>query len=79
MEQIVAVVSTKGQLAIPKALRERLHLRQGTHVTLTVEGDEIRIRKADDWLSLRGLLASSRTDATAALLEERRRDQVREK
>ena len=79
MEQIVVVVSTKGQLAIPKALRERLHLRQGTHVTLTVEGDELRIRKADDWSELRGMLANSSLDATTVLLEERRRDQAGEK
>jgi AbrB family looped-hinge helix DNA binding protein len=79
MEQSVAVVSTKGQLAIPKEFRERLHLRQGTRVTLTIEGDELRIRKTPEWSDLRGLLASSKVDATAALLDERRRDRAREK
>ena len=78
MKQLVAVVSTKGQLAIPKALRDRLHLREGTQVTLTVEGDELRIRKADNWPELRGLLADSEVDATAALIEERQLDQTRE-
>lgn len=79
MKQAVAVVSTKGQLAIPKDVRDRLHLVQGTRVTLSVEGDELRIRKAPEWSSLRGLLAGSKVDATAALLEERRLDQIREK
>ncbi|MDQ2775460.1 MAG: AbrB/MazE/SpoVT family DNA-binding domain-containing protein [Acidobacteriota bacterium] len=41
MDQIFAVVSTKGQLAIPKAVRERLHVEEGTQGTLTVEGDEL--------------------------------------
>jgi AbrB family looped-hinge helix DNA binding protein len=79
MEQLVAIVSTKGQLAIPKALRDRLHLREGTRVMLTVEGDELRVRKADNWSELRGMLADSEVDATAVLLEERRLDQAREK
>lgn len=74
MNQKLAIVSTKGQLAIPKALRDQLHLQEGTQVTLAVEGDELRIRKADNWLELRGMLADSTVDATEALLEERREE-----
>jgi AbrB family looped-hinge helix DNA binding protein len=72
MNHVFAVVSTKGQLAIPKALRDHLNLREGTQVMLTVHGDELRIRKANNWRELRGMLAESNVDATAALIEERR-------
>ena len=78
MEQVLATVSTKGQLAIPKAIRDRLNLQEGTQVMLTVDGDELRIRKADNWMELRGLLADVEGDPIAALLEERRLDQARE-
>jgi AbrB family looped-hinge helix DNA binding protein len=78
MEQVLATVSTKGQLAIPKAIRDRLNLQKGTQVMLTVDGDELRIRKADNWMELRGLLADVEGDPIAALLEERRLDQARE-
>ena len=47
MQEQLATVSTKGQLVIPKPLREFLQLRPGARVTLTVEGDELRLRKAD--------------------------------
>ncbi len=66
MGQILAIVSPKGQLAIPKALRDLLHIEEGTQVTLTVEGDELRIRKAESWAELRGMLANTEEDATAA-------------
>ena len=78
MNDILAVVSTKGQLAIPKVVRDRLHLQEGTQVTLTVEGDELRIRKTDNWSELRGMLATSAADATAELLRERLNDLKRE-
>lgn len=43
-------------------------------MVLTVEGDELHIRKADRWSELRGMLAASDFRATEALLEERRED-----
>jgi len=49
-----------------------------TQVMLTVDGDELRIRKADNWLELRGMLADSEVNATAVLLEGRRFDRARE-
>ena len=55
-----------------KALRDHLNLREGTQVMLTVHGDELRIRKANNWRELRGMLAESNVDAAAALIEERR-------
>lgn len=39
-------VTTKGQVTIPVAIRERLGLRPDTEVEFTVEGDHVIIRKA---------------------------------
>jgi AbrB family looped-hinge helix DNA binding protein len=72
MNHVFAIVSTKGQLAIPKALRDHLNLREGSQVMLTVHGDELRIRKANNWRELRGMLAESSVDVVEALLEGRR-------
>jgi AbrB family looped-hinge helix DNA binding protein len=79
VEHLIAALVTKGQLAIPKILQDRLHLREGTQVMLTVEGDEIRIRKADNWRELRGILADADIDPRVALSEERTLDRLRER
>jgi AbrB family looped-hinge helix DNA binding protein len=34
-----ATISSKGQLAIPKAVRQRLNLKAGTEVTIDVQGE----------------------------------------
>ena len=39
-------VSSKGQVTIPKALRDRLDLEQGDFLVMDSRGDEIRLRKA---------------------------------
>ena len=39
-------VSTKGQVTIPKRLRDRVGIRAGTEVEFGLEGDEIRIRRS---------------------------------
>lgn len=38
-------VSSKGQVTIPKALRDRLDLEQGDFLVIEPRGDEIRLRK----------------------------------
>lgn len=38
-------VSSKGQVTIPKALRDRLDLEQGDFLVMEPRGDEIRLRK----------------------------------
>jgi AbrB family looped-hinge helix DNA binding protein len=79
MNHTLAIVSTKGQLAIPKSVRDQLNIQEGTQVELTVDGDELRIRKANTWQELRGMLAESEVNATEASLEERRLDRARER
>ncbi len=40
-------VSTKGQVTIPKDIRDRLGLRPGTRLEFTAEGGKLVGRKAD--------------------------------
>ena len=40
-------ISTKGQVTIPKDIRDRLGLRPGTRLEFTVEGGKLVGRKAD--------------------------------
>ena len=39
-------LTSKGQVTIPQAIRERLGLLPGTHVVFDVDGDSVRIRRA---------------------------------
>jgi AbrB family looped-hinge helix DNA binding protein len=78
-------VGAKGQVVLPKAMRERLGIRPGDEV-LFDEGDgEIVVRKAETKSEiiarLRGSLADPDDDGpsmTDELIAERRRDRERE-
>jgi AbrB family looped-hinge helix DNA binding protein len=54
-----ATISSKGQIAIPKAVRERLNLRAGTEVSIDVQGDALvmkrLVRNYPDWHTMRGM------------------------
>ncbi|MFL6464431.1 MAG: AbrB/MazE/SpoVT family DNA-binding domain-containing protein [Bryobacteraceae bacterium] len=52
MEQIT--VSSKGQIAIPKTVRDALNLSEGTKLTLEVRGQEIVLSKEPAWRKLWG-------------------------
>ncbi|MGA9564857.1 MAG: AbrB/MazE/SpoVT family DNA-binding domain-containing protein [Candidatus Korobacteraceae bacterium] len=47
-------VSSKGQIAIPKQVRDALNLAEGTKLTLEVRGQEIVLSKGADWKRLQG-------------------------
>jgi len=72
-------ISSKGQISIPKPLREKLNLQQGGRLNIKVERENIILSKPSDWRSLRGiaagtdLLASHKADKDW----ERRRDRLR--
>jgi AbrB family looped-hinge helix DNA binding protein len=51
VEQIT--VSSKGQIAIPKSVRDALNLSEGTKLTLEVRGQEIVLSKEPAWKRLR--------------------------
>jgi AbrB family looped-hinge helix DNA binding protein len=59
------VVSSKGQIVLPKNVREALGLREGDRVRVEVEDDHVCIRPiqsraAHDWRGWRGRLAGTR-------------------
>lgn len=39
-------VTSKGQVTIPKAVRQRLGIRQGSRIAFVVDGDRVEIRVA---------------------------------
>ena len=65
-------VSSKGQIVIPKSLRAAFHIETGSELAIFVEGDEIRLRHAEqcfartDPASGLGLLAKPGRQAPAA-------------
>lgn len=59
------VLSTKGQIVLPKSIRKRLNLQQGTRIQIAVEQDRIVLTPlteqipAATWQSWRGRLVGS--------------------
>jgi AbrB family looped-hinge helix DNA binding protein len=68
-----ARVSSRGQLALPKEVRDQLGLGEGVCLTVRVEGDEVILRKAvtGNWREWEGRFRGS------DLLEELTRDRKR--
>ena len=58
-------MSSKGQIAIPKGVRDALNLSAGTKLTLKVRGREIVLSRTPAWKKLQGaapgLMAAFRT------------------
>jgi AbrB family looped-hinge helix DNA binding protein len=54
-----ATISSKGQISIPKAVRERLNLKAGTEVSIDVQGESLimkrMVRDYPDWRTMRGM------------------------
>jgi len=69
-----ARVSSRGQLALPKEVRDQLGLDEGTSVTVRVEGDEVIMRKAvaGSWREWEGRFKGS--DLLADLARNRRKE-----
>jgi AbrB family looped-hinge helix DNA binding protein len=76
-----ATISSKGQIAIPKAVRERLNLRAGMEVSLDVQGEAVVMkrlfRNLPDWRTMQGM-AQGGESLTQALEAERRSELDRE-
>jgi AbrB family looped-hinge helix DNA binding protein len=60
-------ITSKGQVTIPQAVRDRLGLQPGTTVEFEVEGDRVRIVKVSDGERGRSLIARIRGSATSRL------------
>jgi AbrB family looped-hinge helix DNA binding protein len=70
----IATISSKGQIAIPKAVRERLNLKAGTELMIDVQGEALVlkrvVREFPDWRTMRGM-AAGEGSGTKALEEDR--------
>jgi antitoxin PrlF len=55
--EIAARLSSKGQLTVPKAVREALSLAEGDDVVFRVEGKRAVLARTSDFLSLAGTIA----------------------
>jgi len=71
-------VGPKGQVVIPKRIRDRLGLRPGDRVRVEQEGSGVRLSRAVTVDELVGSLPPSDVDPLDALMAERRRDRARE-
>ncbi len=69
MEKVT--VSSKGQIAIPKQVREALNLKEGSKLTLEVRGHEIVLSKGDSWRKLQGAGGDIKKDFLEFRQEER--------
>ena len=74
MEQVT--VSSKGQVAIPKAVRDALNLGEGTKLTLQVRGQEIVLSKEAAWKRLQG--AGAGRNLMSAFASSKKRERERE-
>ena len=74
MEQIT--VSSKGQIAIPKTVRDALNLSEGTKLTLEVRGQVIVLSKEPAWKKLQG--AGGGPDLMSVFAEYKKRERERE-
>ncbi|MGI8438921.1 MAG: AbrB/MazE/SpoVT family DNA-binding domain-containing protein [Thermoleophilaceae bacterium] len=71
-------VGPKGQVVIPKRIRDRLGLRPGDRVSVEQQGAAVRVSKAVTVDDLIGSLPPSELDPLEVLVAERRRDRDRE-
>lgn len=74
--EIAARVSSKGQITLPRAVREALSLQEGDRVVFRVDGDRATIAKTPDLLALAGSVsvpAAKRDTPWAEVLRQTRR------
>lgn len=74
-------ISLKGQIVIPKAVRERLNLKAGTQVSIDVQGESLvmkrLVRNYPDWHTMRGM-AKGGESLTKALMDDRAAEVARD-
>jgi AbrB family looped-hinge helix DNA binding protein len=52
-----ARVTSKGQVTVPKVVRDALGIKQGDEVVFRVEGNRAVLARSDDFLSLAGSIS----------------------
>ena len=74
-----ATISSKGQIAIPKRVRDRLNLKAGTQMLIDVQGEALIMKRMvsgfPDWRTMEGM-ARGGESLTKALIEERAAEQA---
>jgi AbrB family looped-hinge helix DNA binding protein len=74
-------ISSKGQISIPKAVRERLNLKAGTEISIDVQGEALvmkrLVRNYPDWRTMQGMVRGG-ASLTQALEAEHRAELARE-
>ena len=74
-----SVVTTKGQVVIPKKIREIFHIRKGTQILFEARSGEIIIKPlTPEYFERFAGILGTHGKATKALLEERAKDRERE-
>ena len=74
MEKVT--VSSKGQIAIPRSVRDALNLASGTKLTLELRGHQIVLSKEPAWRKLQG--AAAGRDLMSAFASFRNGERKRE-
>lgn len=76
MEKLAVTVSSKGQIAIPRPVRDELNIREGTRLCMEVRGHEIVMSKEPAWKKLEG--AAAGRDLMTEFMEFRQQERERE-
>ena len=72
----MVTVSSKGQIAIPKAVRDALNLSEGSKLTIELQGQKIILSKEPTWKKLEG--AAAGTNLIKAFATHKKRERERE-
>jgi antitoxin PrlF len=72
----VARMSSKGQLTVPKAVREALGMGEGDEIVFRVEGNRAILARTPDFLSLAGSVAVPAAKRNAGWDEVIRRTRI---
>jgi AbrB family looped-hinge helix DNA binding protein len=76
-----ATISSKGQIAIPKAVRERLNLKPGTAISIDVQGEALVMKRLvqdfPNWRTMQGMVQTGES-LTRALEAEHRAELARD-
>lgn len=64
--EIAARVNSKGQLTVPKAVRDALGIGEGDSVVFCVEGNRALLARTPDFLSLAGTITVPASRRNAA-------------
>ena len=72
MEKVT--VSSKGQIAIPKSVRDAMNLSEGSRLTLQCKGQTIVLSKDPAWKKLHGAAPGRGVMTTFAAFKRRERE-----